>query len=67
MHRGQGFAALLMAEAERRLAQAGCPKINLQIRATNEQVLGFYRRIGYSVDEVVSMGKRLLDDTIQAR
>jgi ribosomal protein S18 acetylase RimI-like enzyme len=58
-HRRQGFGALLMAEAERRLAEAGCPKVNLQVRATNEAAAGFYRRLGYHVDEVVSMGKRL--------
>jgi len=66
-HQGEGFGALLMAEAERRLAQAGCPKINLQVRAANEQVIGFYRHLGYVVDDVVSMGKRLVDDMARAR
>lgn len=60
--RGHGFGALLMDEAERRLAQAGCPKINVQVRATNEEVVGFYQHLGYVVDDVVSMGKRLVDD-----
>jgi ribosomal protein S18 acetylase RimI-like enzyme len=61
-HRGEGFGALLMAEAERVLAQAGCPKINLQVRAANAHVVGFYQHLGYLVDDVVSMGKRLVDD-----
>lgn len=60
--RGEGLGTLLMAEAERRLAQMGCPKVNLQVRAENGEVLAFYRRLGYLPDEVVSMGKRLVDE-----
>jgi ribosomal protein S18 acetylase RimI-like enzyme len=51
-----------MKEAEKLLREAGCPKINLQIRATNAEVIAFYKRIGYRVDDVVSMGKRLAAD-----
>jgi ribosomal protein S18 acetylase RimI-like enzyme len=61
-HRRQGLGRLLMAEAERRLAREGCPKINLQVRATNQAVAAFYRRIGYVEDPVVSFGKRLVED-----
>lgn len=61
-HRSKGFGVLLMAEAERRLARLGCPKVNLQVRAGNRRVVDFYRRLGYVVDEVVSMGKRLIED-----
>jgi len=55
----RGLARLLVAEAERLLRLEGCPKINLQVRASNQAALEFYRRIGFSVDEVTSMGKRL--------
>jgi ribosomal protein S18 acetylase RimI-like enzyme len=58
----RGLARKIVAEAERLLQQAGCPKINLQIRASNQPVIEFYRRLGYSVDDVVSMGKRLEHD-----
>jgi ribosomal protein S18 acetylase RimI-like enzyme len=58
----RGFARAIVAEAERLLQKAGCPKINLQIRTSNHSVIEFYRRLGYSVDDVVSMGKRLEDD-----
>jgi ribosomal protein S18 acetylase RimI-like enzyme len=58
----RGYARQMMAETERRLRDAGCPKINLQIRATNRGVIEFYRKIGFKVDEVVSMGKRLEAD-----
>ncbi len=49
-------------EAEGLLREAGCPKINLQIRTSNHGVIAFYRRLGYSTDDVVSMGKRLDHD-----
>jgi ribosomal protein S18 acetylase RimI-like enzyme len=62
LHRRQGIATLMMAQAESRLRTAGCPKINLQIRETNAEVIKFYKSIGYAEDLVVSMGKRLVND-----
>lgn len=41
--------------------ELGCPKVNLQVRTANRRVVEFYRRIGYTVDDVVSLGKRLID------
>jgi len=61
--RRQGLGRAIVSEAERRLVCLGCPKVNLQIRTSNQEVVEFYRRIGYSVDEVISMGKRLMADT----
>jgi GNAT superfamily N-acetyltransferase len=61
-YQGQGLGRLLMDEAERRLLAAGSPKVNLQIRTSNEHVVAFYRHLGYDLDDVVSMGKRLMDD-----
>jgi ribosomal protein S18 acetylase RimI-like enzyme len=57
-----GLGRELMTEAERLLGDAGCPKINLQVRGTNEAALGFYERIGYTRDDVVSLGRRLEPD-----
>jgi ribosomal protein S18 acetylase RimI-like enzyme len=54
-----GLGRMLMDEAERLLREAGCPKINLQVRSSNEAAVGFYRELGFSVDDVVSLGKRL--------
>jgi hypothetical protein len=34
-------------------------KKNLQVRTTNLQVIEFYKSIGFKIDEVASMGKRL--------
>jgi ribosomal protein S18 acetylase RimI-like enzyme len=61
--RRQGLASALMVEAERRLRQLGCAKINLQIRHDNAEAVAFYQRIGFAEDAVVSFGKRLEDDT----
>ena len=61
-HRRHGLARELMRRAEELLRAAGCPKINLQIRGGNEPVIAFYRSLGYQVDPVTSMGKRLEHD-----
>lgn len=60
--RGRGFGAILMRRVEDLLLQSGCPKINLQIRSSNADVIAFYHAIGYREDPVVSMGKRLESD-----
>jgi len=61
-HRRKGLGRTIVEEAERRLRGAGCPKVNLQVRTTNSDAIEFYRRIGYGVDEAISMGKRLEND-----
>jgi ribosomal protein S18 acetylase RimI-like enzyme len=61
-HRGCGYGRNLMEEAERRLQNLGCPKINLQIRTGNRGAIAFYEHIGYRTDDVLSMGKRLEHD-----
>ena len=60
--RGTGVGRALVEHAEAALLQRGCPKINLQIRAGNDAVAGFYRHLGYTVDETIDMGKRLIVD-----
>ena len=59
----QGYGRLMMDEAEARLRRLGCPKINLQVRTSNTRVIDFYKALGYTIDDVVSMGKRLNPDT----
>jgi ribosomal protein S18 acetylase RimI-like enzyme len=61
-HRGKGLGRALMTRAEELLKQAGCPKVNLQVRGTNASTIEFYERLGYAVDDVVSLGKRLETD-----
>lgn len=60
--RRQGYGRLLMAALEEKLLAAGCPKINLQVRESNLDVIRFYEAIGYNQDKVVSFGKRLIPD-----
>ena len=57
-----GFGKMIMERAAAMLKAAGCPKINLQIRSTNQNVINFYERLGYRQDPVISMGKRLIPD-----
>lgn len=61
-YRRQGFGRLMMDEAESRLRKMGCPKVNLQVRRSNARAAEFYRSIGYAEDDVLSMGKRLVED-----
>ncbi len=58
----RGIGHRMVKEAESRLRAMGCPKINIQIRAGNTQVIEFYRRVGFKPDNVVSMGIRLESD-----
>lgn len=58
-HRRAGIGTALVNRLERALADRGCLKVNLQVRASSSAVVGFYERLGYAVEERVSMGKRL--------
>lgn len=49
----------MMREAERLLKLMGCPKLNVQVRAHNHEVVEFYKRMGYAVEDHISMGKLL--------
>jgi ribosomal protein S18 acetylase RimI-like enzyme len=57
--RRRGVGTALLRRLEGALAARGCLKVNLQVRASNAGVVAFYERLGYSVEERVSMGKRL--------
>jgi ribosomal protein S18 acetylase RimI-like enzyme len=60
--RGRGFGRVLVEHVERLLLERGCPKVNLQVRASNAAAVAFYRRLGYAQDESISLGKRLIVD-----
>jgi ribosomal protein S18 acetylase RimI-like enzyme len=55
----KGFGQAMMQEAEKRLRDMGCPKINLQLRGENAEAIEFYKRMGYQIEDRVSFGKRL--------
>jgi ribosomal protein S18 acetylase RimI-like enzyme len=65
-HRRQGIASALVRRLETTLSEIGCLKVNLQVRGTNSDVLGFYEHVGYNVEDRVSMGKRLYDEKEKA-
>lgn len=58
----KGYGKTIMKEIEEKLKAKGAPKINIQIRSTNESVIHFYKSIGYKIDDVIGMGKRLVED-----
>lgn len=56
---GEGIGRALVAEAEARLVELGCPKVQLMVRSENAEVIGYYRALGYADSDVVVLGKRL--------
>lgn len=58
----RGFGKQLLEFGEIKLIDIGCPKLNLQIRTNNKQAINFYKAVGYTEDEAISFGKRLIED-----
>lgn len=58
----KGIAAKLISRAEQALIQLGCPKLELMVRKTNNEVVSFYSSIGFEPDPVMVMSKRLIKD-----
>ena len=56
-HRGIGSA--LIDNIKEALRGLGCLKVNLQVVGSNSGVVDFYKRRGFSVEDRISMGKRL--------
>lgn len=59
---GSGLAHTLIDYIESQLLELNCPKINTLVRTSNEGVLGFYQKLSYSIDDAISIGKRLIPD-----
>lgn len=57
--RKQGLGKQMMEAAELWLRERDAPKIQLMVRDDNEQAIGFYKALGYDVQPVVTIGKRL--------
>jgi len=57
--RRQGTGTALIRRMESLLKERGCLKINLQVRARNAGIIPFYESLGFRVEELVSLGKRL--------
>jgi len=61
-HRRRGVGRVLVEGAVFRLRERGVPKLNLQIRGDNAGVVAFYERLGFELEDRVSMGLRLTED-----
>ena len=57
-----GLGAELMRRAEAFLVERGCPKVSFCVRKNNEAVLAFYQQLGYEIDDIHFLGKRLISD-----
>lgn len=55
----RGIGTALVQTAEAALRRLGCCKINLQVRSTNAAVIEFYKGLGFSVEDHISMGRLL--------
>ncbi len=55
----QGLGRKMMEAAEQWLRERHAPKIQLMVRDDNEAALGFYKALGYDVQPVVTLGRRL--------
>ncbi len=51
-----GIGRQLVEHALAVLRELGCLKVNLQVRATNTDVVAFYQRLGFTTEDRVSMG-----------
>jgi ribosomal protein S18 acetylase RimI-like enzyme len=53
----KGIGSQMMEEAENWLRQHGCPRAKLQIDEARSDVAGFYKKLGYEAQPLVSMAK----------
>ncbi|RPH21144.1 GNAT family acetyltransferase [Buttiauxella warmboldiae] len=61
-YRGRGIANALLSRLEKKLIARGCPKIHIMVREENELVIGMYERLEYEQQDVLLLGKRLIED-----
>lgn len=54
--RRNGTGKALVLFAIQALKNLGCKKVNLQIRPTNTEVANFYKSLGFSTEDRLSMG-----------
>jgi ribosomal protein S18 acetylase RimI-like enzyme len=62
LHEKRGLGKKITKTIEANLKALGCPKINVMVRHDNNAAIGFYQSIGYKLDEVITMSKRLVKD-----
>ena len=57
--RGEGLGRAIINACERWLVERGIWKLNLVVRGSNLDVIGFYDAIGYTKEDTVQLSKRL--------
>jgi len=57
--RRRGHGRAIVEAIEARLRARGCAKLNLQVLTSNPAAVGFWRKLGYRVEERFSLGKLL--------
>ncbi|MBU0497175.1 MAG: GNAT family acetyltransferase [Candidatus Thermoplasmatota archaeon] len=58
-YRRKGIGTLLMKKAITILHNKGCLKVNLQITGNNQDLITFYKTLGFTIEDRISMGKNL--------
>jgi ribosomal protein S18 acetylase RimI-like enzyme len=58
-HRNRGCGRKLIEFSIEKLKGLNCPKINLQVRETNKDVIEFYKKLNFDKHEVISMQLKL--------
>jgi ribosomal protein S18 acetylase RimI-like enzyme len=61
-HQGRGYGRNIVEHLVDLLVERGCPKLNILVRSTNEEVIEFYRRLGFTSEGILCLGKRLIED-----
>jgi len=56
VHRRRGIGEKLVNLAMDSLKDQGCVKVNLQVRSSNARVVAFYKALGFTVEDRISMG-----------
>lgn len=57
--RGRGLGRKMMQACESWLAKRGVPKLNIMVRGDNAPARGFYESLGYALDDVVVLSRRM--------
>ncbi len=60
---GRGLGKQAVKAAETWLGRQGVWKVNLLVRAENAAVKGFYETLGYEVNPVLCMARKIVDET----
>lgn len=55
----RGIGTSLVKKAIEELKNLGCLKVNLQIYGNNKNVIDFYKKNGFLIEDRISMGKKL--------